>query len=253
MSLIDTLLHRRLVLTDPKYWSDNNDKQGIEIYRQRMGLTSVRALCLTAAAETFHHWQVFAGGNAGVCVYLNRSRLLKAFEANHNLLHDAVQYKTLAQLRAIKNADLNKMPFFKRHGFRDELEYRVIALGVFSDAETVSVPIDLSLISHVTFSPFVVRDLALSVGQACKQLPGCSKIKFNQSNLIDNKAWLQAVEAYSAKDQTTRALWEPLKQEDIDALIAVEPPILQLPRRPPIRFVADSGDVEVQPRGGRGR
>lgn len=219
MSLIDVLHHRRLVLTDPKYWSDNNDKQGIELYRQRMGLASVRALCLTAAAETFHHWQVFAGGNAGVCVFLNRSKLLKAFNSDPNLLHDEVQYKTLTQLRAIKNVDLNKMPFLKRHGFRDELEYRVIALGVGSDAETVSVPIDLSLVARVIFSPFVVPDLAQSVSETCKALPGCAHIKFGQSTLINNRAWLHAIEAYSAKDKTVYAAWEPLRGEDIAALL----------------------------------
>ncbi|ANM09204.1 hypothetical protein AMK05_CH00775 [Rhizobium sp. N324] len=52
----------------------------MEIYKKRKSLKTLKAICLSRAPETYHHWGGFSPNLDEVCVVLNPEKLLKAFK-----------------------------------------------------------------------------------------------------------------------------------------------------------------------------
>src|SRR4051812_37446876 len=82
---IHLLRTQTLTLLDPTGWDDGNDVFYMEEYKRRKRLKSLLALCLSGAEESYHHWKVFAGHPAGVCIRLRQGMLLRSIRGHPNL------------------------------------------------------------------------------------------------------------------------------------------------------------------------
>jgi hypothetical protein len=71
------LLNKKIVLLNPSSWEDRNDSHYLERYKADKKLKTLVALCFSKKRETFHHWKIFSGGPAGVCVEFDKDMLLK--------------------------------------------------------------------------------------------------------------------------------------------------------------------------------
>jgi len=194
LSIADMLQNKRLTLLSPAKWADQNDSHSLEVYRRRVGVDHVVALCLTEAAETYHHWQVFSGHGHGACVVFDKPALLARLAKSSELITGKVRYESLAYVEKHKPLPTDELPFVKRYAFRDEKEFRVIALlDDLLGASTLNVSIDLSVVTQVIFSPLAPRPLLETMKGILSGLEGCGHIKFSHSRPTNNLAWRKAV------------------------------------------------------------
>ena len=191
LSLLDTLRHQRLTLLPPTRWYDRNDAVALELYSEMKGIGRVYALCMAQQAERAHHWQLFAGGNHGVCIFLDKDKLMDQLSRLEvDMLHGPVRYKTTAQLRRSALIERDELPFLKRETFGDEREYRLVCWQAQRFAgETFQFHIDPSVIQKVTFGPAMPRSLADTLQSVAAEQPGCGHIRFMRSRLDNNQVW----------------------------------------------------------------
>lgn len=200
LSVADMLQHKRLTLLSPAKWADQNDSHSLEVFRRRIGVEHVVALCLTEAAETYHHWQVFSGHGHGACVVFDKTALLDRFAKNADLITGKVRYESLAYVEKNRPIPTDELPFVKRYAFRDEKEFRVIALlDDLLGSSTLNVSIDLSVVTQIIFSPLAPRPLLETMKEILSDLEGCSHIKFSHSRLTNNLAWRKAIASEKPK------------------------------------------------------
>lgn len=194
LSLIDILNNKRLSLLSPAHWYDQNDAFGLELYRKRVGAARVYALCFTDAAETGHHWQLFAGQNHGVCIMFDHSALRAHLDDFLQVLHGPVEYLNLSRLAARSPIPDERLPFLKRETFAAEQEYRIVATEeAFFAADTYSIPLPLHLIKRITLGPGMSRGIAETLKDLlCKQ-DGCADIPFAHSKLVNNARWQEEI------------------------------------------------------------
>ena len=83
--VLQILQTRKLTLMNPGSWDDRNDSHFVQAYRERKGYGSVLALCLTEAAQTYHHWRVFTRGASGACLQFNKQRFVDWIAENEAL------------------------------------------------------------------------------------------------------------------------------------------------------------------------
>jgi hypothetical protein len=79
------LREQKLTLRDPQFWTDTNDSRYLECYRQKMGLSSVLALCFTQSSERFHYWETFGNRTIPtdrVKIKFKRSELVEAMDSH---------------------------------------------------------------------------------------------------------------------------------------------------------------------------
>jgi hypothetical protein len=188
---VDMLTEKRLTLLSPGKWQDTNDTAFIEAYRSHRQLGSVLAACFTQATETYHHWQVFASQTEGVCVEFDRVALLSSLPLKGPYLWGEVRYKTLESLRGMKFVDLYDLPFLKRHGFRDEKEFRLLYESQ-DDLRFHHIPIEIGWIKRIVLNPWLHESLKPSIQSILKRVPGCEKVSVVQTSLINNAQWKRA-------------------------------------------------------------
>ncbi len=194
LSIADMLQHKRLTLLSPAKWADQNDSHSLEVYRRRVGVDHVVALCLTEASETYHHWQVFSGHGHGACVVFDKPALLARLAKRSELIMGKVRYESQAYVEKHKPLPTEELPFVKRYAFRDEKEFRVIALlDDMLGSSTLNVSIDVAIIKQVIFSPLAPRPLLETMKRILSDLEGCDHIKFSHSRLTNNLAWRKAI------------------------------------------------------------
>lgn len=187
-SLIDILTHRRLTLLDPASWDDKNDSHFLSLYKQKLGLRSVLALCFTQVDETYHHWSVFSRGSAGVCISFDGEALIQAVTKAGARI-GSVEYLKLHELRAKKGLRAKRLPFLKRYAFEPESEIRVLWESHDQDTKSIYVPIPLSAIRRVTLSPWLPPALAPGVKELVKSIDRCKTLDIVRSTLIGNAEW----------------------------------------------------------------
>ena len=191
LSALDIIVRRKLVLQSPDTWVDRNDTAFIGAYCERQNLSTVSALCLAQAPETFHHWQIFAGREAGVCIVFKGDEFKLWATKQPSLIARNVEYKAITELRSGGQIKTDDLPFLKRAGFEDEQEYRLISTAVLKRGETsTELDIDLSLIDRLTFSPFIHKSLFESAKAVVKGIEGCKNLRCSHSQLISNKQWI---------------------------------------------------------------
>jgi len=190
-SLVYLLSEGKLTLLDPSAWPDKNDSQFIEWYRDKKdGVASVLALCFTQATETYHHWQVYAKGPAGVCIHFRREELLAAVKSHVQVRARSVRYRKLTDPRA-KTLAVPDLPFLKRIAFKDEREFRIIYESDKPDEKLLDAPIPLGCIERVTLSPEMHSRLTTPLKRLLRSIPGCADLEVQRSTLLGNREWLR--------------------------------------------------------------
>ncbi|MCK4207395.1 DUF2971 domain-containing protein [Brucella pituitosa] len=184
------ILHNRcLTLLSPETWDDRNDAYFMSEYKRLKSVKTVLAICIADREETYHHWQVFSRGADGVCIEFDREELLAAFDAAGGISHRYVDYELVTKANAMREVDLEILPFTKRWPYGDEREYRAIYVNTDKEMLAFPVPLALAAIKRITLSPWLAPALVEPVKKTLKSLPGCNGLRIYRSTLIDNKPW----------------------------------------------------------------
>lgn len=184
------ILHNRcLTLLSPETWDDRNDAYFMAEYKRLKGVKTVLAICIADREETYHHWQVFSRGADGVCIEFDRERLLAAFDTAGGIAHRYVDYELVTKANAMRDVDLEILPFTKRWPYGDEKEYRAVYVNTCKEMSAFPVPIALGAIKRITLSPWLAPALVEAVKMTLTSLPGCNGLRIYRSTLIDNKPW----------------------------------------------------------------
>jgi hypothetical protein len=193
-ALISLLTDRKITLLDPRAWDDSNDSYYLSLYKEKENLKTVLALCFTQAAETYHHWRVFANGSGGVCVQFDRDALLKAVRKVSGIQAEEVTYLKLNEIRGrtLKVADL---PFLKRYPFENEDEFRIIYTSSKRTLPALDIPVPLASITRITLSPWLHTALYANLKATLKSIKGCSDLSIIKTTLIGNEEWKKLGEA----------------------------------------------------------
>lgn len=194
-SAVDMLVNQRLALLDPSKWKDTNDTHFVGAFTDCVKAKSIYAACFTQATETYHHWQVFAGDNEGVCVEIDKEALLASLVEQKNYEWGDMKYRTLAQLRLRKRINAFELPFLKRKGFADEKEFRLLYYSRNKTQQPVHlVPIKRSWIKRIIINPWLNDALFQSMRTALQSIPGCRNVSVIHTSLINNTEWKDACE-----------------------------------------------------------
>jgi len=189
------LLHtRRLTLVNPASWDDKNDSYYIQTYRDRKGLGSVLALCLTEASQTYHHWKVFTHGASGACVYFDKSKFLKWINETDLLEGREVQYRTVPQIEKIP-PKLDELPFLKRKAYEHEAEFRLLHGTKKKSISVQSFEFPLDTIEHIILNPWMPISTASAIEDVIHNIDGCGGIKVQRATIVRSDQWQRAAEA----------------------------------------------------------
>ena len=170
--LLHLLGTRSLTTLNPSTWQDQNDTTYLQKYKTaRPHIKGLFVLCMTEAADTFHHWNVYASGPSGVKFELDPAVFegwLKGSEITYRL--ERVRYKRLDEIEeAARKTD--KLPFLKRKAFRDENEIRLVVEDAAMDgAARLLEDFDLSAIRKISLSPWLPPPLVDTVTSALRAL-----------------------------------------------------------------------------------
>ncbi len=186
--LLDILSNKKLTLLDPKSWEDQNDSYYLNLYKEKLGLKSVLALCFTEAPETFHHWKVFSGNSSAVGIHFYKEELLKKINGNSGIKSDYVIYKLLNEARTTPPT-ISELPFVKRHAFKDEVEFRLIYESKTEEIAGKDVKINIKSIERITLGPWIPKPVFQSVKSVINNIKGCSQIKVFRTTIVDNRQW----------------------------------------------------------------
>lgn len=186
-SLLGLLRTRQLSLLSPTSWEDKNDRVFMEQYSIQKNLSTLVGICFSQAAETFHHWKIFAPGNAGVCIEFHKEALLASIPPK-GFRHRRVTYKKPVSLIG-GYSTISELPFIKGWAFRDEKEYRIIFESESETLQSHNIPIELNSIRSVVTSPWLPKSLFDATRSAINEIPGCEDIPVVSSMVIDNEHW----------------------------------------------------------------
>lgn len=186
--MLHILTSRQITLLDPKTWDDKNDSHFMAVYKERKKLTSLLALCFSEASETYHHWRIFSGGPAGVCIVFDKSRLLEDIAQVPHVSTGSMNYLTMTEARR-KMFQVDELPFVKRYAYKPEREFRVLCASPAEEISSLDLPIRLSSISRISLSPWMHASLSKSTVSAIRAIKGCEKLRISRSTLISNEQW----------------------------------------------------------------
>ena len=189
--VLQILQTRKLTLMNPGSWDDRNDSHFVQAYRERRGYGSVLALCLTEAAQTYHHWRVFTHGASGACLQFNKQRFVDWIAENEALCGRPVQYKTLRQIRQSPPA-LDDLPFIKRKAYEHELEFRLLYATQRRSLPFKTFALPLEVIDSILLNPWLPPSTADAVESVIHGIKGCEAIRLIRATIISNDEWLQA-------------------------------------------------------------
>jgi len=192
--LIHILKTKRLTLLSPNSWADLNDSYYIDLYRKKRHLQSVLALCFTETRETYHHWRVFSGNNAGVCITFYKNKLVSWAEGQ-GLRLAPVEYYNIKELRK-KKPNIDDLPFIKRSAYRHEKEYRLI----YEDKNEKRMAMDFEiqpniLIKRIRVNPWLPKPIFRSVKATIKNIKDCESLEIYRTTLVDNLEWKKVGES----------------------------------------------------------
>ncbi|MFZ2974074.1 MAG: hypothetical protein WA049_15665 [Ferribacterium limneticum] len=187
-ALLHILTARRITLLDPKTWDDKNDSHFMAVYKERKKLKSLLALCFSEASETYHHWRVFSGGPAGVCIVFDKNRLLEDIARVPHVSMGSMNYLTMSEARR-KAFQVDELPFVKRYAYKPEREFRALYASPVEEIFWLDLPIRLSSISRISLSPWMHTSLSKSTASTILAINGCEKLRVSRSTLISNEQW----------------------------------------------------------------
>ena len=210
--LIDMLVREQITILGYAHWVDANDRRALELYQQALHYGFVGAMCLTMAPETFHHWQIFAQGESGVCVVFDRERLEAHLACRSHFIPRKVEYVQLSEIGSVDATDIHRLPFLKRFGFRDEREYRLLGFAP-EKRYLMSIPLTPDLIQRVTFSPATHPNIVASLKVLLRSLPVWRDLRVGRSNLTSNETWQDALGSVVERHGCVYGEWMPIDTE----------------------------------------
>ena len=189
-SLLHLLRRKCVTLLDPKTWDDTNDSYYLLLYKEKMKLQTVLALCVTQAEETYHHWRVFSNGPSGVCIHFNKQIFMDTMQRHEGITVREVSYVRARDVRRrTVIPTMAQLPFIKRAGFSDESECRVIFESETRELPYLDIGIKLTAIEKITLSPWLHKRLSATVKQSIHEIPDCDSINVHRSTLVSNALW----------------------------------------------------------------
>ena len=203
-AVIDILRRKEMALLDPQNWDDRNDRYFMSLYKEQRGIKGLYGLCACMAGETYHHWRVFTGFADGACVELQRAPLENILSSRPEFRFGKVDYLLLKKVEKLTKRDVNRLPFIKRQGFRDEKEYRIIAESDEPQRSAYSIGIKLDWISRITINPWLPESISKSVIQNLKAIPDCGRLSIRKSRLIDSSRWKEAGDRVAGRSVSTK-------------------------------------------------
>lgn len=189
--VLQILETRRLTLVNPSSWDDKNDSHFVQAYRDRKGHGSVLALCLTGAAQTYHHWRVFTHGASGACIFFDREKFLSWIEADELITGREVEYKTLAQIKKTPPA-LDDLPFVKRKAYEHEAEFRLLHTTPRKSVAVKSFELPLDVIDGVFLNPWLPPATVTAVEEVIHRIEGCKELDVFRATIVQNDEWQKA-------------------------------------------------------------
>jgi hypothetical protein len=189
---LDILRRKELPLLNPESWDDRNDRYFMARYKDAKAVEGLYALCAAQCGETYHHWRVFTGAADGACLEIRRKPLEAALASLPGVRFGEVDYLVLDEVDALTDADVDRLPFVKRHGFTAEEEYRIILESDEPQRAAYSIELPLGMIGRIYLNPWLPKSLAESVIASIRDVPGCSKLSVQRSHLIDSARWKEA-------------------------------------------------------------
>lgn len=189
--VLQILETRRLTLVNPSSWDDKNDSHFVQAYRDRKGHGSVLALCLTGAAQTYHHWRVFTHGASGACICFDREKFLSWIESDELITGREVEYKTLPQVQKTPPA-LEDLPFVKRKAYEHEAEFRLLHATRRKSVAVKNFEMPLDVIDEVVLNPWLPPATVSAVEDVIHRIEGCEYLKVLRATIVKNDAWQKA-------------------------------------------------------------
>jgi hypothetical protein len=195
--VLHTLQTRTLTLLSPGAWDDKNDTHFVECYRKHSKFKATLALCLTEAAQTYHHWKVFTQGTSGACLNFEKEEFLKWIADTPGLQGRSVVYKTVQQLTdgPPKRTDL---PFLKRKAYEHEKEFRLLHCSTKRRIATKSFEIPLSMINSIVLNPWLPKGTVSSVKKLIASIDGCATIPILRATIVENDIWRKLADKASS-------------------------------------------------------
>ena len=188
------LLHsRKLTLVNPSAWDDKNDSHFIQTYRDRKGLGSVLALCLTEAQQTYHHFKVFTHGASGACIYFHDDAFQAWVNETGLLEGRKVTYRTLPQVLKTP-PKLDDLPFLKRKAYEHEGEFRLLFSTKRKSVAVQNFDIPLEMIDFIILNPWLPQSTANAIEDVIHRIEGCEKIEVKRATIVKNDDWQKAAE-----------------------------------------------------------
>jgi hypothetical protein len=188
-AVIQILTSRELTLLDPSSWEDRNDSHYLALYKKKRALKTLLVLCFTQAAETFHHWKIYAGHPGGACIVFRTDAILAAANQHAGFRFQEVKYRRYAEQREYKE-DVAQFPFVKRFAYRGEEEFRIVYESKSANRKKGVLPIDVSSIEKIILSPWLPSQLLKSVSSVIHRIPNCEHVKVIRSTVIASKRWM---------------------------------------------------------------
>ncbi|SDK03204.1 hypothetical protein SAMN04487935_2368 [Flavobacterium noncentrifugens] len=185
--VVDLLKRKKLTLLNPTFWEDYNDRETMEIYRQKTKSESIYALCFTHRNETIHHWNAFANGTSGCCIEFSPEKLFDILSRDSRISHGKTQYMSLKGLCDVETAQL---PYLKRLPFEPEKEYRIIAASNEKQNATLEIDIDLNAIRRITISNKIPQTVFESMKKVLLEINPEFRGKIYHSTLFNNQTWI---------------------------------------------------------------
>lgn len=193
------LSKKKLTLFPPNLWDDKNDSYYLEQYKKNCRLKTVLALCFSEKkSQTYHLWNSFAHGQAGVCIQFNREKLIAAIGddiENKKIRCGKVTYEKLRRRQEVFESSC--LPFTKRIAFKDEEEWRIIYQSKTKEEKTFDICIEISSINLVTLSPWLPKALKDPIRCAIQKIPGCERLKIERSTILNSEEWRNRAEMVS--------------------------------------------------------
>ena len=190
--VLQMLQSKSLTLLNPSSWDDKNDAHYVECYRNKKNLTSVLALCMTEASQTYHHWRIFTQGSSGVCVYFKRDEFLDWLKENESIIGRNVIYRTVNQLKddiVKEKIKVDDIPFIKRKAYKHEAEFRLVFDSPNSSKKIESFIFPLATIEKIVLNPWLPQSTVASIKQLIHSIDGCEELPVLRATIIENKEW----------------------------------------------------------------
>jgi hypothetical protein len=200
-ALLHLLQTSTLTALNPSTWADQNDTIYLRRYKaKRPDVKGLFVLCMTEAADTFHHWNVYANGPSGVKIEFDPERFqvwLRNAEVATRL--ERVQYKRLDEIEQAASNPYT-LPFLKRKAFRDENEVRLLVEDSNVDGPVYSLPhFEVSTIRTISLSPWLPAALEGAVKSSLRHAYSGSDaqwqaLKVHRTSLLYNESFIRAAD-----------------------------------------------------------